>query len=509
MNLDRIGKYRIVDRIGQGAMGEVFKAHDPFLNRYVALKTIAPALAGDPEFRQRFQREAQSAAQLNHPNIVTIYEFGNDDAGLTYMAMELLEGVDLREAIRRRSLGTLLQRIGLVEQICDGLAFAHARGVVHRDLKPGNIHIQPLGQVKILDFGLARLASSDMTKTGTVMGTPHYMSPEQVRGQKADARSDVFSLGAVFYEVLTHQRPFDGRSVSEVLQAIVEKDAVPLRRRAPDTPPAIAAIVERALARDPARRFPDAREMGRALTEAREALVGATLAPAPAAEATIVEDPGATIVEPALHHATEGATALDPRRRSGTGRAGELPGTVRPDPTVAGDETALEPAPSRPTLLIAGGALALVVAAGTGGWLWMRGRAEAPTASAAQEQSVITEALLSGKVELARADLDNRAYKDAADHAREALAIDPASAEAKDVLDRAENAMRQLDAAVADARGALARGDTATASEALGRVLALDRSHPAVRELTGGLNRYARKQAEEARSRTRSGTRRV
>jgi serine/threonine protein kinase len=106
MNLDRIGKYRIVDRIGQGAMGEVFKAHDPFLNRYVALKTIAPALAGDADFRQRFQREAQSAAQLNHPNIVTIYEFGSDEAGLTYMAMELLEGVDLREAIRRRSLGT-------------------------------------------------------------------------------------------------------------------------------------------------------------------------------------------------------------------------------------------------------------------------------------------------------------------------------------------------------------------------------------------------------------------
>ena len=498
MNLDRIGKYRIVDRIGQGAMGEVFKAHDPFLNRYVALKTIAPALAGDADFRQRFQREAQSAAQLNHPNIVTIYEFGSDEAGLTYMAMELLEGVDLREAIRRRSLGTLLQRIGLVEQICDGLAFAHARGVVHRDLKPGNIHIQPTGQAKILDFGLARLASSDMTKTGTVMGTPHYMSPEQVRGQKVDARSDVFSLGAVFYEILAHQRPFDGRSVSEVLQAIVERDAVPIRRRAPDTPPAIAAVVERALARDPARRFADAREMGRALTEARETLAGEAIEPT--TEATVLQDPGATVMEPAMLHATEGSTALDPRRRSGVARGGDLPGTVRPDPTVAGDETALQPAPSRPTLLIAGGALALAVVGGVGGWLLLRGRAEAPAASATQEQSVISEALLSGKVELARADLDNRAYKDAADHAHEALAIDPASAEAKEVLDRAEDAMRRLDAAVADARGALARGDTAAASEALGRVLELDRGNPAVRELTGGLNRYSRKQAEEARA---------
>jgi serine/threonine-protein kinase len=496
MNLDRIGKYRVVDRIGHGAMGEVFKAHDPFLNRYVALKTISPALAGDPEFRQRFQREAQSAAQLSHPNIVTIYDFGNDDAGLTYMAMELLEGVDLREAIRRRSLGTLLQRLDVMEQICDGLAFAHGRGVVHRDLKPGNIHLQPTGQVKILDFGLARLTSSEMTKTGTVMGTPHYMSPEQVRGQKADARSDVFSLGAVFYELLANQRPFDGRTVSEVLQSIVERDAPPLRSRAPGTPEALAGIVERALARDATQRFADAGEMGRALARAREALAGETLVAPPALEATIVQTPGETIVRPA----TAGSAALDPRRRSGVARRSELPGTVRPDPTVAADATELGPPPSR-TLLVAGSALALAVVAG-GGWLWLRSREPAaPTASATQEQSVITEALLSGKVELARADLGNRAYKDAAEHAREALAIDPTSAEAREVLDRAEQSLRDLEAAVTAARAALAKGDTGAASEALGRVLELDRRHPAARQLVSDLNRYSRRQAEDARGR--------
>jgi len=498
MNLDRIGKYRIVDRIGQGAMGEVFKAHDPHLNRYVAIKTISPTLAGDPEFRQRFQREAQSAAQLNHPNIVTIYDFGNDEAGLTYMAMELVEGTDLREAIKRRTLGSLLRRLDLMVQMCDGVGFAHARGVVHRDLKPANIHIQPSGQVKILDFGLARVASSEMTKTGTMMGTPHYMSPEQVRGQKADARSDVFSLGAVFYEMIALQRPFDGRSVSEVLQAIVEKDAAPLRSKAPDTPDSVAAVVARALARDPDSRFADAAEMGRAFAAAQRSLAGETMvSPGPANEATLLQPPSETIVRPG----TEGATALDLRRRSSVLRR-PLSGTVRPDPTYAPDPTQVRPAPSR-LPLVAGAAVALLVVAGVGGWLWTRSRTPsvAPAATAAQEQSVLTEALLSGKVELARADLDNHAYDDAAAHAREALAIDPASAEAKEVLDRALAVKAEVEKAVSDARAAVSRGDTATASEALGRLLTLDRRHPAARDLTRDLNRYARRQAEEARGR--------
>ena len=442
MNLDRIGKYRVVERIGQGAMGEVFKAHDPFLNRYVALKTIAPALAGDPEFRQRFQREAQSAAQLNHPNIVTIYDFGNDDAGLTYMAMELLEGVDLREAIRRRSLGTLLQRLDLDGADLRRRSPSRTRAASSTATSsPGNVHIQPTGQVKILDFGLARLASSEMTKTGTVMGTPHYMSPEQVRGQKADARSDVFSLGAVFYEVLTHQRPFDGRSVSGGPPG--DRRAATRRRsarRAPDTPPAIAAD-RRARARPrPAPRFADAREMGRALTEAREALAGETLVAAARGRG---DDP------PGPRRDDRGAAPL-PRHR----------GLDRPRPAPAvgrGGAAASCPAPCAPTprspatrprcsrrrrarpLLIAGGALAVAVGAAAGGWLWHAADGpRRPRPARRRSRASSREALLSGKVELARADLDNRAYKDAAEHAREALAIDPTSAEAKEVLDRAE-----------------------------------------------------------------------
>ncbi len=335
MNLDHIGKYRVVGTIGKGAMGEVYKAKDPLLNRYVAIKTIAPALAADPAFRRRFQREAQSAAQLNHTNIVTVFDFGEED-GLTYMAMELLEGRDLKDAVRSRDL-RLGDKLSVMEQICDGLAFAHAKGVVHRDLKPGNIHLQPNGQVKILDFGLARLGESDMTKTGTVMGTPHYMSPEQVRGQKADARSDVFSLGAVFYEMLSHHRPFEADSVHGVLFQILEQEPEPIRKWAPEVPAALVEVVERALAKDPAHRYADAGEMARGLADARDAIAGETVVEdAGRGAATMFQGGDATVIEPSPAASVRGATALTLARTPARAGQSHMPRTVRPDPTVGG-----------------------------------------------------------------------------------------------------------------------------------------------------------------------------
>jgi serine/threonine-protein kinase len=205
----RIGKYEIVGKLGQGAMGEVFRAHDPVLNRAVAVKRITAGLDADEMVRKRFQREAQSAALLSHPNIITVYELGFEGEQL-FMAMELLDGIDLKHALTARKM-TLDEKIGVVQQICEGLAFAHAHDIVHRDLKPANIHILPSGKVKIMDFGLARLSGSEMTTTGMVMGTPHYMSPEQVRGQKADARSDIFALGCLFYELLAGRKLRRGR----------------------------------------------------------------------------------------------------------------------------------------------------------------------------------------------------------------------------------------------------------------------------------------------------------
>jgi serine/threonine protein kinase len=280
----------------------VYKAHDPLLNRFVAIKTISPRLAADAEFRRRFHREAQSAAQLNHPNVITVFDFG-EDHGLTYMAMELLEGRDLKDLIRTGSLVRLSDALDLMEQVCDGLAFAHARGVVHRDLKPGNIHVQPSGQAKILDFGLARLGESEMTRTGTVMGTPNYMSPEQVRGDKADARSDVFSLGAVFYEALSRHRPFDAGSVHGILLQVTERDPEPLKKWVPDLPGELGGFIERALAKDPARRFQHAGEMREALREIHRRLATRLAAEPPAGplvppDATLHERSGPTILAP-------------------------------------------------------------------------------------------------------------------------------------------------------------------------------------------------------------------
>jgi len=505
MNLDRIGKYRVVGKIGKGAMGEVYKAHDPLLNRYVALKTIAPALAADPEFKKRFQREAQSAAQLNHSNIITVYDFG-EEQGLTYMAMELLEGVDLREAIQGRALGHLGRKLEVMEQIVDGLAFAHARGVVHRDLKPGNIHLQPSGHVKILDFGLARLGGSEMTKTGTVMGTPHYMSPEQVRGEKADARSDVFSLGAVFYELLCHHRPFEADSAHGVLFQILEQEPEPMRKWEPEVPAAFVALVERALSKDPARRYADAGEMTRALAEVRETIGGATMAGA-GAERTVFQAGDATLVAPAAaaRASVRGATALTLARAPAPAGQSPLPRTVRPDPTMPGGAATHAPGGSR-AWLIGGGATAALVLAVAGGLLWMRARSTPPmplqTEVEQQQVGILTEALVTSQVELARADLANRDYAAAAQRAEGVLKLHAGSAQAQEVLDQARQAQRQLDTAAAEARTAFGRGDAGAAAEALTRVMALDPRHPVVDELSGELNRSFSRQAEDSRRQT-------
>ena len=504
MNLDHIGKYRVIRTIGKGAMGEVYKAKDPLLNRYVAVKTIAPALAADPDFRRRFQREAQSAAQLSHANIVTVFDFGEED-GLAYMAMELLEGRDLKEVIRSRDL-RLADKLSVMDQVCDGLAFAHAKGVVHRDLKPGNIHLQPNGQVKILDFGLALLGTSDMTKSGTVMGTPHYMSPEQVRGQRADARSDVFSLGAVFYELLSRHRAFDADSVHGVLFQILEQHPEPIRKWAPEVPGALVGVVERALVKDPAGRYADAGEMARALAEAREAIAGETVVSGGEELATMIQAGDATVVDPARGPVplVRGATALKLARPPA--QAGHLPRTVTPDPTVGGGPSTQVPtAAGLPRAVLLGGLAATLLAVGTvGGVLILRGRSAAPAGPAAPaglEPASLTEVYVTNQVELARSDLAVRDYEAAARRAEEVLKVAPGNAGATRVLDEVREARRQIDEAAAEARAAFRRKDVGGASLALGRVMALDPRHPVIGELSAALRQHLRPQAEDARRR--------
>ena len=256
-SLLQVGKYRLVDQIGRGAMGEVFRAHDSVLDRFVALKIIE---AGDDEKRLRFRREAQSAARLTHPNIVVVHDFG-EDSGRFFMAMELLDGSDLKRQIRDNAFPDLRSRLDVMEQICDAVAFAHATNIIHRDLKPANIFVLPSGQVKIVDFGLARIGESSVTGTGTILGTPNYMAPEQVRGKGIDARADIFALGAVFYELLSGRRAFEGDTIHAVLYAVMQRDPEPLHHVATGVPLAVAEVVMRALHKDPTRRFRSAEEM--------------------------------------------------------------------------------------------------------------------------------------------------------------------------------------------------------------------------------------------------------
>ncbi|MDP9191886.1 MAG: protein kinase [Acidobacteriota bacterium] len=288
-----IGKYRLLDRIGVGAMGEVYRAHDSVLDRQVALKVIT---GGDEEKRQRFHREAQSAARLTHPNIVVVHDFG-EDSGRFFMAMELLEGHDLKRAISHESLTDLRTRLLVMEQICEAVAFAHAMNVVHRDLKPANIFLLPNGQVKIVDFGLARVGQSSMTGTGMILGTPNYMSPEQIKGHRVDARADIFSLGAVFYELLSGRKAFEAESLHSVLYRVLQHEPEPLRAASPTIPQQISDIVRRAIAKDPALRFQRVGDMRDALRVARESggmseasLVGksVSMVSSPVNEATLV-----------------------------------------------------------------------------------------------------------------------------------------------------------------------------------------------------------------------------
>src|SRR5713101_3407269 len=217
---EKIGKYQVLERIGRGGMGMIFKAHDPVLNRAVALKVISSEIEVTDELRARFFREAQACARLSHPNIVTVYDMGEDN-GRLFIVMEFLEGEEIKGLINHRKPLALEDKLAVMLQVCDGLHYAHQKGVVHRDIKPGNIFLLRNGQAKILDFGIAQIASNEggLTRTGLIMGTLRYISPEQVQG-RADHRSDIFSIGAVFYEILSFRPPFTGEDPMHLLEQL-------------------------------------------------------------------------------------------------------------------------------------------------------------------------------------------------------------------------------------------------------------------------------------------------
>jgi eukaryotic-like serine/threonine-protein kinase len=251
----KIGKYTIIERIGRGGMGYVYKAVDPFLKRDVALKTMLKDVSEDPDLRTRFVREAQSAGGLRHPNIVTIYDLGEDEEGCPFIAMEFLTGTDLEQIIKNKIELLLPKKLDILIQTSIGLGFAHNNGIVHRDIKPANIRLLDNGDVKIMDFGIAKISASHFTRTGMIMGTPHYMAPEQIRGEKVDRRADIFSLGVVLYELLTFRKPFPGDNPTTVLFKIIHSEAEPVADGQFVPPEGLEQVILRAIAKNQEERY--------------------------------------------------------------------------------------------------------------------------------------------------------------------------------------------------------------------------------------------------------------
>jgi serine/threonine protein kinase len=274
------GRYQIVAELGKGAMGVVYKARDPLIERTVAIKTVNLSMdAGEAaEYEARFYQEARAAGGLNHPNIVTIYDIGRSGS-IAFMAMEFLEGQEVRALLAPRKALPVDQAVSIAAQAAEGLACAHARGVIHRDIKPSNLMVGRDGLVKIMDFGIARMRSSDvLTQTGVVLGSPKYMSPEQVTGKRADHRSDLFSLGVVLYEMLTGQAPFDGENMTAIMLQTLNFNPDPPSSRNPAVPAVLDFIVAKMLAKKLDERYQEARELACDLRECLNALQGQSAA---------------------------------------------------------------------------------------------------------------------------------------------------------------------------------------------------------------------------------------
>jgi hypothetical protein len=370
---EKLGKFEIRRVLGNGAMGEVYLGVDPSIGREVAIKTILPAAAQGGEAKERFAREARAAGVLNHPNLVTIYEFG-EDQGVLYIAMEFVKGHDLDELLQEQSLSRS-ETLEVLAQVCDGLGFAHRQHIVHRDIKPTNVRVQRDGRrlhAKVMDFGVAKISNSDMTATGMVMGTVSYMAPEYIRTGKPDPRSDLFAVGVMLYECLSGRRPFSGDTTPTVLYKIVNEPPDPIEtEKLQGISPAIRSVLDHSLAKNPDERFQTAEDLAKALRAAK--------------------DPSWT---GQLEEATSLLQAAAP-----TAPAPALPAASAPTlqaPAVLASPVAAVP-PTRPAngkrgIWIGFAALVLIGAGGTGWWAFHRTGAPAADATPAFSSPTETKA---------------------------------------------------------------------------------------------------------------------
>jgi serine/threonine-protein kinase len=362
-----IGRYRIIEKVGQGGMGVVYRAHDTLLERVVALKIISASIEDNPDLRERFFREARAAGQLSHRNIITIHDLGEHE-GQPFLSMEFLTGEDLQHRLARQEPMSLRRKLEIATEICDGLSFAHRRGLVHRDVKPANIFITDEGVVKLLDFGLARMVTSELTRSNMMMGTLNYMSPEQVRGERTDHRADIFSFGVVLYEMLSGRKAFQGDSFATTLYKILQDVPEPLHNIDSTLPAELVWLVEKALAKARDERYQELTDAARDLAVIRQHLSGGDSVTT-----------ASTVFPPQR-------LPSDPPRSSGSGprRLFETTAPVSPPPAAPSERpiTAVQPPPRRWGL--AGVAVILIAAAAVGAWLALR---ETPGDRAAEQTS--------------------------------------------------------------------------------------------------------------------------
>ena len=339
----RLGRYRIVSEIGRGAMGVVYRGQDSMLDRAVALKTVLMTFSTEDHegYLARFRQEARAMGALNHPSIISVYDYGNE-GDIAYMAMELLEGRELRDVLSQSRL-PLARVLEIAAAVAEGLAFAHARGVVHRDIKPGNIMVLEDGRAKIMDFGIARVRASDVkTQAGMMMGSPKYMSPEQILGGAADQRSDIFSLGVVLYEMLAGAPPFSGDDIPQLMYQVCNARVSLPSRLNPEVPEVLDLVVAKALEKAPDARYQDAGELAADLRRCAQAVARAD-EPAPRPVAASIDASAATQSQATLTTVAPGPAALGllPWRRFDSKRA--LERLARPQ---GADRSLLAPAVS-------------------------------------------------------------------------------------------------------------------------------------------------------------------
>jgi tRNA A-37 threonylcarbamoyl transferase component Bud32/tetratricopeptide (TPR) repeat protein len=466
-----IGRYEIIGRLGEGGMGAVYLARDPLIDRQIAVKFLREGLEND-ELRERFVREARSAGRLQHVNIVVIFDVG-EQGGRPYIAMEYVEGSTLADMVRRRDTMPLLQKLRLLEQLSEGLAYAHRAGIVHRDIKPANLIVSRDGVLKILDFGIARLGRANLTMAGVMLGTLNYMSPEQITGADIDKRSDIFAVGAVCYEFLSNVRAFPGDLQDGILHRIITSQPPPLSGLCPGLDPRIIDIVNKALEKDPARRYQDLESLQADLAVVREALTPPTTPGAVRTSAAVVP-----AEPPTLHLPTPTGTV----QRTMTGREqatrfrGEQIGQW-----LEAARGALERGEHDEAMQACQQVFALDPDNAAAHDLAEQAKRAAAEQQIEEHVTYATELLSSGALE------------DASRVLKLALALDPASPaalrtrqaidEARRIRDQEAERLRAINSAMDDAEAAYSAGSFDTALRKLDDVLSLDRTHEGARTL--------------------------